>query len=27
LVEYNEENKVTDKFWAWVRKEVLKEER
>lgn len=27
LVKYNEENKVTDKFWAWVRKEVLKEER
>lgn len=27
LLEYNEQNKVTDKFWAWVRKEVLKEER
>jgi hypothetical protein len=26
LLEYNEQNKVTDKFWAWMRKEVLKEE-
>jgi hypothetical protein len=27
LVKYNEENKVTDKFWTWVKKEVLKEEK
>lgn len=27
LVKYNDENKVTDKLWAWVRKEVLKEKK
>ncbi len=27
LVKYNEENQVTDKFFAWMRKEVLKEGR